>query len=143
MIAFSMFALSAITLSANPLPAQTTPLPNSVATLASVWPSPQTATPHAEDTTNAPAGETQNIDEATTIAPKTETDPEAEKKTLARLKVIGISGLGLFGLLTLLFGYLRLNHATRGFYSRRLQACAALAAVAILAICYFSWLALV
>lgn len=69
-------------------------------------------------------------------------EPEDEQTTLSRLKLLGISGLGLFGLMATLFCYLRLNHATRGFYSRRLQAGAALAAVVIVAIWYLLWLAL-
>ena len=49
----------------------------------------------------------------------------------------------LLGQLSVLFGYLKINHATRGFYSGRLQSIAAVASVAVLGagyLFYTSWM---
>ena len=49
----------------------------------------------------------------------------------------------LLGQLSVLLGYLKIDHATRGFYSGRLQSVAAVAAVAVLVagyLFYISWM---
>ncbi len=56
-----------------------------------------------------------------------------------RLLGLGLIGGGILVLLGLLFSYLRLDHATRGFYGGRLQLVAAIAALIVLAACYFLW----
>lgn len=61
------------------------------------------------------------------------------QQTRDRLVAIGLVGGTFLALLAVLFGYLRLDHATRGFYSGRLQLLAGISAVAILAVCYFLW----
>ncbi len=59
-----------------------------------------------------------------------------ENLTRVRLISTGIAGGGVLSLLMVLFGYFRLNHATRGFYSRRLQLGAASLAILIALACY-------
>ena len=56
-----------------------------------------------------------------------------------RLQGLSVVGGGVLALLGVLFAYLRLDHATRGFYGGRLQLIGAMAASAILAICYYLW----
>ena len=51
-----------------------------------------------------------------------------------RLVHAGFISVGVFGVLLLGYGYLRLDHATRGFYTGRLQFVAGLAAIALLAV---------
>jgi hypothetical protein len=49
----------------------------------------------------------------------------------------------LLGQLSVLYGYLKINHATRGFYSGRMQSIAAVTSITVLAIGYFfyvSWM---
>ena len=58
------------------------------------------------------------------------------RNRLVGFGVLGGAGLALLGVL---FGYLRLDHATRGFHSGRLQLLAAFFAILILATCYFLW----
>lgn len=50
----------------------------------------------------------------------------------ARLRIAGVSGIGLLALLAVLVSYLKIDHATRGFYSRRLQTIGMLLAIGIL-----------
>ncbi len=38
-----------------------------------------------------------------------------------RIMLVGAGCIGIFGTILILFGYFQLNHATRGFYSGRLQ----------------------
>ena len=57
-------------------------------------------------------------------------------QTRQRVVSTGIVGGGLLCFLGVIFGYLRLNHATRGFYSRRLQMGAASVTILITLICY-------
>ena len=62
-------------------------------------------------------------------------DAETETRngqTRRRLIHTGIGGFGVVSLLSVLFVYLRLNHATRGFYSRRLQVGASVVALIVL-----------
>jgi hypothetical protein len=56
-------------------------------------------------------------------------------QTRRRLIHAGIAGLGTVSLLSVLFIYLRLNHATRGFYSRRLQVGASVIALIVVLAC--------
>ncbi len=56
---------------------------------------------------------------------------------LYRLRMTGLFGSGTLALLVVLFGYLRIEQATRGFYNRRLQTIGILLAAAIVgAICW-------
>jgi hypothetical protein len=59
-----------------------------------------------------------------------------------RLLLTGTLVVVLLGQLAVLFGYLRINHATRGFYSGRLQSFSAVASVAVIAagyLFYVTW----
>lgn len=67
----------------------------------------------------------------------------SESKTRSRLLLAGICGAGLLGLLAVLFGYLRINHATRGFYNRRLQTISIMITIAIISAIYFAFRSLV
>lgn len=60
-----------------------------------------------------------------------------------RLVSVAIGGGTLLALLSILFGYLRLEHATRGFYSGRLQLVAAGLSFAVLVIAVVLWSLLV
>ena len=54
-----------------------------------------------------------------------------------RLKLAGAGGAGLLALLAIVFGYFRIDHATRGFYSRRLQTlCIIAALLVVLLVCW-------
>lgn len=66
-------------------------------------------------------------------------DPGEEKRIRDRLVAIGLVGGTLLALLGVLFGYLRLDHATRGFYCARLQMLAGICSALILGACYFLW----
>ncbi len=55
--------------------------------------------------------------------------------TQNRLLLTACIGVGFFSLLAVLFGYLRLNHMTRGFYTGRLQTVSAVVAVIVVIIC--------
>ena len=59
-----------------------------------------------------------------------------DMETKGKLILTGVVGLALLSLLGIAFGYLRLNHATRGFYSRRLQLGATVVAAIVALICY-------
>ena len=67
-------------------------------------------------------------------SPVTE-DETRNVQTRKRLILTAISCFGVISLLSLMFVYLRLNHATRGFYSRRLQVGAGFIAVIVLMAC--------
>lgn len=56
-----------------------------------------------------------------------------------RLICFGLLGGGFLALLGVLFAYLRLDHATRGFYGGRLQLLALAGAILILVTSYFLW----
>ncbi len=58
-----------------------------------------------------------------------------EYQTRSRLFTTGAIALGVFGLLAVVFSYLRLNHATRGFYSRRIMMGAAVVAIVVVLFC--------
>ena len=60
-----------------------------------------------------------------------------------RLQMAGIIGVGLLSILAVLFGYLRINHATRGLYNRRLQTISILIVIAIISTIYFAFVSLV
>ena len=60
-----------------------------------------------------------------------------------RLISVAISGGTLLALLSILFAYLRMEHATRGFYSGRLQMVAAGLSFAVLVIAVILWSLLV
>lgn len=64
-----------------------------------------------------------------------ESDAEADQ-VQRRLLWVGIMGGGLLALLGVLFAYLRLERASRGFHSGRLQMYALSAAALILLACY-------
>lgn len=74
--------------------------------------------------------ETGDVDGSAVIAPQTR-----NSQTRKRLIHTGIGSLGVVSLLSVLFVYLRLNHATRGFYSRRLQVGASVIALIVLLAC--------
>lgn len=83
---------------------------------------------------DAVAATVQSIDSPPQSAPRT---------TLSnRLLLTGTLVVVLLGQLSVLFGYLKIDHATRGFYSGRLQSVAAFASVAVFVIgylFYMSW----
>ncbi len=56
-----------------------------------------------------------------------------------RIVTAGVFGGALLGFLSVLFGYLKLNHLTRGFYSGRLQTLSIACVILILGLCYFLW----
>lgn len=59
------------------------------------------------------------------------------RKILYRLRMTGLFGSGTLVLLSLLYGYFRIEQATRGFYNRRLQTIVVLLAALILgAVCW-------
>ncbi len=63
-----------------------------------------------------------------------------QKKTRDRLLFTGLLAIGLMGLLGLIFGYLRVDHATRGFYTGRIQMISlgiGLVMVSLLCLAYF------
>jgi hypothetical protein len=64
------------------------------------------------------------------------------QKVSSRLKFAGLLGAGLIGILGVLFGYLRIDHATRGFYNRRLQTVTIVVIIAIVAAICFACLSL-
>lgn len=67
-------------------------------------------------------------------------DVLAEQRQMRdRLVCFGVFGVTFLALMGVLFGYLRLDHATRGFHSGRLQMLAAFISILILATCYFLW----
>ncbi len=74
----------------------------------------------------------------------TQTAGSQPKTTLNnRLLLTGTLIVIVLGQLSVLFGYLRIDHATRGFYSGRLQSIAAVASIAIFAagyLFYTSWM---
>lgn len=70
-------------------------------------------------------------------------DSESEKVLRNRLIAAAIIGSGVLSMLGIVFGYLRLDHATRGFYSGRLQSIAAAAAIVVLLIGYLLWVQLI
>ena len=59
-----------------------------------------------------------------------------DEVTRKRLVSTGVAGGAVLSILAILFGYLRLNHATRGFYSRRLQMGAGILAVITGVLCF-------
>lgn len=65
--------------------------------------------------------------------------PENPAKIQFRVRLAGLVGGMLLGLLAVVFGYLKLNHLTRGFYSGKLQSIAVAVAVLILVLGYFLW----
>ena len=58
-------------------------------------------------------------------------DQIQRQTVLFRLRMTGLFGSGTLALLVVLFGYLRIEHATRGLYNRRLQTIGILLAAAI------------
>lgn len=66
-------------------------------------------------------------------------EADAAKQMRNRLVMVGFGVVAFLALLGVVFSYLRLNHATRGFYSGRLQSLAIVCFIAILAVCYFLW----
>lgn len=61
------------------------------------------------------------------------------EQTRDRLVGFGVIGGAFLALVGVLFAYLRLDHATRGFHSGRLQLLSGLISVVIIATCYFLW----
>ncbi len=66
----------------------------------------------------------------------------AENRIRSRILLAGLFGAGLLAILAVLFGYLRINHATRGFYDRRLQTISIMIFMAIIIAVYFASLSL-
>ena len=66
-------------------------------------------------------------------------EPEKELDVRNRLVSTALIGGMLLGLMGVLFSYLRLEHATRGFYSGRLQTLAIALAIAIFVLGYILW----
>ena len=69
-----------------------------------------------------------------------------KKDVLAKQKIVrdrlvgfGVVTGAILALLAVLFAYLRMDHATRGFHSGRLQMLAILISIMILVACYFLW----
>ena len=77
----------------------------------------------------------QSLDESM----KFDGESTKERQTRDRMVAIGLIGGTLLALLGVAFGYLRLDHATRGFYCGRLQMLAVACSVSILAFGYFLW----
>ena len=66
----------------------------------------------------------------------------AEDVSPERLEFVGLVGVTFLMLLAVLFGYLRLDHATRGFYSGKLQTVAVILTAAILATSFYIYVQL-
>lgn len=66
-------------------------------------------------------------------------DLAKEEQMRDRLMRFGVIGGGFLALMGVLFAYLRLHHATRGFHAGRLQMLAVFISILILATCYFLW----
>ncbi len=70
-------------------------------------------------------------------------DPEEKlaSELLLRNRLVTAALIGgmFLGWMGVLFAYLRLDHATRGFYSGRLQTLAAVISIAILVVGYILW----
>jgi hypothetical protein len=81
--------------------------------------------------------ENDGLNENETAGESVDASPRSELQN--RLIGFGLVGGAVLALMGLLFAYLRLDHATRGFYGGRLQLGAIVLAVAVLAICYFLW----
>lgn len=71
--------------------------------------------------------------------------PDARSEKVLRNRVIAAAIFGgvVLALLGIVFGYLRMDHATRGFYSGRLQSIAAASAIVVLLIGYLIWVQLI
>lgn len=77
--------------------------------------------------------------DAISSAEPTHAQAKLSNRLLLTSALVGI----LLGQLSVLFGYLKINHATRGFYSGRLQSIAAVASMVVFAagyIFYTSWM---
>lgn len=61
-----------------------------------------------------------------------EESEEVDRKK--RMTLVGTACFGVIGTILILFGYFRLNHATRGFYSGRLQTLALVMIVILLGV---------
>ena len=76
---------------------------------------------------------------------ETPVDVSADEQTSNRrkrvIKVAVLVGV-VIALLAVLFGYLRLDHATRGFYSGKLQTLAAIEVLLILGLAYYLYVQL-
>lgn len=66
-------------------------------------------------------------------------DKETRDPIRDRLVAVAILGGAFLALLGVLFFYLRVDHASRGFYSGRLQMISVIAVIIILAVCYLLW----
>ena len=97
----------------------------------------------AGDADPAVVGQVASDAVAATVSPIASPSQMAPRTTLSnRLLLTGTLVVVLLGQLSVLFGYLKINHATRGFYSGRLQSFAAFASVAVFVIgslFYMSW----
>ena len=60
---------------------------------------------------------------------------ESDRITRNHLVEAAIIGAGVFALLAIAFLYLRIDKATRGFYSRRLQTAAVVGAIVVVVLC--------
>ena len=89
-----------------------------------------------------PDGETKN-EVASALAALNEEPPHSKPRTILsnRLLMTGAMVIVLLGQLSVLFGYLKINHATRGFYSGRLQSFSVVASAAVFAIGYLFFMA--
>lgn len=101
-------------------------------------------TPEGDSTTD---GELTN-EASTTLIEPIEGDPqlvqdaqvEPRPRLSNRLLLTGTLVVVLLGQLSVLFGYLKINHATRGFYGGRLQSFSAVASVVVIAAGYFFYM---
>ena len=76
------------------------------------------------------------------VVPGDPQTPAKPRTTLTnRLLMTGTLVVVLLGQLSVLFGYLKINHATRGFYSGRLQSFSVVASVAVFAVGYLFFIA--
>ena len=95
------------------------------------------------DIEGEPASKPNN--QAIAILPVVPNDQEAPAKPRTkltnRLLMTGTLVVVLLGQLSVLFGYLKINHATRGFYSGRLQSFSVVASVAVFATGYLFFIA--
>lgn len=67
---------------------------------------------------------------------------DTERALRNRLVAVAILVGVLVAMVAVIYGYLKLELVTRGFYSGRLQAAAAAATLVVAAVAYFLWLAL-
>ena len=98
------------------------------------------STTNGDSKNEAPATLIEPIDGERKLAQQAQSGPRT--KLSNRLLLTGTLVVVLLGQLSVLFGYLKINHATRGFYGGRLQSFSAVASVAVLIagyLFYMTW----